>query len=277
MGVPFTATLHAAGAPAQPVAKEELTAVLRERRGLLWVDVTAPSPDEMDELTRVFSLHPLLAEDLLHARQRPKADVYEHSLLVVAYGAGLDHGRVVLHEVAMLVGRSDMLSVRHQPPQELVATRERLAAAPETTAPGSDYLLYLVLDELVDTYVAALHGFDEAIERIERMLLSERYERARLSAAFTLRRDLLELQGVVSPMPDLLEVVCRLDRQALGHDLDAELRDVRDHAIKASERLDRYDRLLQSSTDIISPASPPSSTTSCSRSRPGPPSSSRQR
>ncbi len=248
--MPISATYFRDGEHPQRVSVAGISEALGEHTGVLWVDVAEPTHDDVGLLARIFTLHPLAAEDLLRGHQRPKVDDYGDTLVAVAYGARVVEERLELSEVAMVAGRRHLVTVRHRPLHDLAAARRRLEAADGRRRDGPGFLLYAVLDELVDSYLPVLHRFGERIDQIEAVLLSERYERRRLAAAFALRRDMLALRGVAGPLDDMLDTICRRDRSIVARDLDAELRDVRDHVIRAVERLDRFDSLLQSSTNL---------------------------
>src|SRR5919201_3799867 len=140
--------------------------------------------------------------------------------------------------MAIVGSRGFVISVRHQPLQDLSRVEERVDSEPERVANGAGYVLYALLDELVDGYKPIVRSFEERVQDVERDLAAEAYDRRKVSAAYALKRDALELRLIVAPLDEVLDEICERDVEAIGRDLDAELRDVRDHVQRDRARLD---------------------------------------
>jgi magnesium transporter len=119
------------------------------------VDVTGGSDEEIDQMGEEFSIHPLALEDCHHQHQRPKVDQYQQRLLLVAYGteAAIEGEPTRLHELDIVTVENFLVTFHQVPPIDAPAVAKRIQAHPELAHHGAGFLLYVVLDELVDSFV----------------------------------------------------------------------------------------------------------------------------
>jgi magnesium transporter len=217
---------------------------------LLWVDACSPTDDELERIREEFSLHHLALEDARKHGQRPKLETYPTHAFVVAYG-----GR--LSEVDMFFGPGWLVTVRAdgedgQPwkPDGAVARFER--SGPEETTCG--YLLYVILDALVDEYFDRLEGLEDRIEDLEDAVFDAEQgnrldERSIQQELYSLRRTLLMFRRRVQPLREVVSGILRrevawVDDVALLH-----FQDVFDHVLRVTDQLDSERELLGNVVD----------------------------
>src|SRR4051794_38140761 len=143
-------------------------------RHVVWIGLHEPSAEMLIQVQAQFDLHPLAIEDAGKAHQRPKLEQYEAGLFIVARTAQLVDGRITFGETHLFVGKGYVVSVRHGASVSYRAVRQRCEACPTTLSHGADYILYAILDFIVDNYKPVLeiiHGEVEAIE--DRVLSAE--------------------------------------------------------------------------------------------------------
>ena len=143
-----------------------------------------------------FSLHHLAIEDAEHAHQRPKLEQYGEALFVVARTAQLEEGRVVFGETHVFIGKGYIVSVRHGASTSYAAVRQHWEACPSPLARGDDYILWAILDFIVDNYMPVLEAVHDEVEAIEDRSCANRCARA-IERLYMLRRDLLRLRNAV--------------------------------------------------------------------------------
>ncbi|RYH18518.1 MAG: magnesium transporter, partial [Alcaligenaceae bacterium] len=140
----------------------------------VWVALSDPSPQELDDLKDEFGLHELAVEDARHGHQRPKIEEYGNSLFVVMHlvepvTGGEDHGLNV-GEVDVFVGHNYVLSVRNRSKAGFLGVRERCEREPELMRNGAGFVLYALMDAVVDRYFPVLDALEVELENVERKI-----------------------------------------------------------------------------------------------------------
>ncbi len=222
---------------------------LRERQEFFWLDLHAPSAQELADLGDVLSLHPLVVEDLRESGQRPKLEDYGDYVLIVFYGARRDDtGRPGLVEVEFVVHGDFAVSVHSDRCTEL----GDLQAQFQSRAPSSEqFAVYRMLDSLTDTFFPVLSGIDDAIDSLENDVI-RRPTDEQLQRLFALKRDLVTMRKVVVPQRDIFiragdDIINLPGLEAGTRDY---FRDVYDHLIRISELIDSYRDVLTSAMDV---------------------------
>lgn len=246
---PVTRVLVLRGAETISDPPETLDA-LRGREGqVLWVDVLNPAPAVMADLARVFMLHPLAVEDALKRRQRPKAEEYDRCLFITTHAArARGTTDVALDEIDVFAGRGFVITT-HTAAPVLDEARRRLAQAPADLRSSDGYLLYVILDAVVDSYFPVLDTLDEYVERLEDTLFKQPTPKT-MDRLFAAKRSLLRLRRVASPQRDMMGLMLRHDPQIVGASLRAYFRDIYDHLLRITEQIDTHRDLLAGALDI---------------------------
>jgi magnesium transporter len=217
----------------------------RSRPGhVVWIGLHEPDMALLTSVQRQFQLHDLAIEDADHAHQRPKIEQYGDGLFIVARTAQLIDGRIAFGETHLFVGEGYLVSVRHGASTSYTAVRERCESCPRALARGEDYILYAILDFIVDNYSPVLETIHEEIEEIEDRVLANPITRTEVERLYMLRRDLLKLRNAIGP---LVEVCRRLEHDNLPMVRTAMqplFRDVTDHVRNIQERIDSMREVL---------------------------------
>jgi magnesium transporter len=224
----------------EPVPFEQISELLKDPQNFVWVDVVAPTAEEMAALEEEFSLHPLAVEDAVNAHQRPSVERYESSVFAVVYGASVAGDRVVLHELGTFVAPNFLITVRHEPAYDITRFRQRLRRdTEEMRTGGGAFAAYALLDEVVDGYFGVTGHLQDRIEEMEETLVwGDLGDREDLSAAYRVRRDVIYFRRVVAPMREVLNAIVRRDEELFDHQLDEYFRDLYDHVVRVYEELD---------------------------------------
>jgi magnesium transporter len=221
---------------------------LAARGEFFWLDVVGASDAELQHLGERFGWHPLAVEDTLHFGQRPKLDRYGDQMLLVFYGVHATGPDSHLIEVHVLVSGDWVVTVRRDACASLDALRARLA---EQDANSEQFVVYRILDVLTDTFFPALEQIDDAIDELEDAIVL-RPDDEQLQRLFHLKRGLVALRRVVTPMRDLaartIDEIAELPGLEPG--TRDYFRDVYDHLIRVSDMVDSYRDLLTSAMDV---------------------------
>lgn len=218
-----------------------LGAWLAESGGRLWIDVSSPAVEEMEEVGRRFGFHPLTIEDCLHGGQRPKLEEYDGYLFLVLHALPqtLEDPCVVeeFDEIYLYVSPHIFVTVHRKNVEMVSRFRERLRKEPVllTRAPG--FLLHLFADGVVDRFFPFLDRIEEEIDELEDQVLTSASP-ALLRRLFTLKRTLIHLRKSMSPLREVFNGLSRRDYALLDPKSALYFRDVYDHLIRATELVD---------------------------------------
>ncbi|WP_407549323.1 magnesium and cobalt transport protein CorA [Streptomyces sp. Pv4-95] len=213
---------------------------------LAWIGLHRPSSDELVTLASEFDLHPLAVEDALEAHQRPKLERYGDTLFVVLRAARYldDPEEVDFGELHLFVGRDFVITVRHGGAPDLSAVRRRMEEAPELLKRGPEAVLYAILDAVVDGYVPVVAGVQNDIDEIETEVFGGDPRVSR--RIYELSREVVEFQRATRPLNGILEsLTAGFEKYAIDAELRRYLRDVADHVLHTTERVDGFRQALQ--------------------------------
>jgi magnesium transporter len=194
-----------------------------------------------------FNLHPLAVEDASHGHQRPKVEEYGEALFVVMQLVEFIDGELKVGEVAVFAGPNYILSVRTGSKQNFLGVRERCEHEPHLLKQGSGYVLYALMDAVVDRYFPTLEVLQTELESIEERIFIPGATRLNIQRLYELKRQVVVMKHAVSP---LLQCVGKLHGgrvPAVCEKTQAYFRDVGDH-------LARIDAAIDSIRDTITTA-----------------------
>jgi magnesium transporter len=226
------------------IAIEEASSWRSKPGHVVWIGLHEPDMALLSSVQRQFELHDLAIEDADHAHQRPKIEQYGDALFIVARTAQLDGDSIAFGETHLFVGEGYLVSVRHGPSTSYAPVRERCESCPRALARGEDYILYAILDFIVDNYSPVLEAIHEEVEAMEEQVLASAMTRAQIERLYLLRRDLLRLRNAVGP---LVEVCRKLEHDNLPMvrpTMQPLFRDVTDHVRTVQEHIDSLREVL---------------------------------
>jgi magnesium transporter len=240
------------GRPMEEAELADLPALRADRHALIWVEVISPTADELAGLGREFGIHEVALEDLQPGeRQRPKVEHYpdQDQLLLVFYGAqvGTEDRPTRLWEVDLIAGGNYLITAHGGGPVDPRPFAHRVKARRELAAQGAGYLLYVALDELVDSFFPALDPIgDRLIEVEEAVLAGDTEVQGRILA---IRKELIEVRRVIGPMRDAMVVLLRRDLDLFSDEARRYLQDVYDHLIRLAESVEDYQEVIAGTLD----------------------------
>jgi magnesium transporter len=220
-----------------PVA--DISEHLTDPASVVWLDLCLPTSGDLAMVNTEFGLHELAVEDAVGESQRPKLDHYATHLFLSAYAVTLNPEGTKLDasEIAVFITDQALITVRKDDRFDITPVLARWDASPDLAQHGVAFLLYGLLDHLVDGHFTAVQQLDEAIEDLEDALFDER--RAQIQAvqrrSFQLRKNLVVLRRVVLPMREVLNSLLRRDLHTVGEAMTPYYQDVYDHVLRATE------------------------------------------
>ncbi len=167
----------------------------------VWVALKDPEPGELAAMKEEFDLHELAVEDAQHGHQRPKIEEYGDSLFVVMHTVELaPSDELKIGEIDTFVGKNYVLSVRNRSERGLADVRARCEREPELLRHGAGFVLYVIMDAVVDRYFPLLDALEDELELVEEKIFSGSSPRANIEALYALKQKLMALQHAVRPL-----------------------------------------------------------------------------
>lgn len=169
----------------------------------VWVALQDATPHELDELQKEFGLHPLAVEDARHGHQRPKVEEYGASLFVVLHlleSSGATEPLARLGELNVFVGQNYVVSVRNRSQRGFVDVRARCEREPTLLRNGPGFVLYALMDAVVDRYFPVIEAFEVELEKIEQQIFTQGSARASIRRLYELKQRLTVLKHAIAPL-----------------------------------------------------------------------------
>lgn len=203
-----------------------------------WLGLYEPTPGELGGIAKRFGLHPLAVEDALKANQLPKVEAYGDQLFLITRTANLDGDTIQPGETAFFIGPHFFVSVRHGSARTHTDVRARLETLPAKLAHGPDYVLYAVLDFIVDGYFPVVDAIEERMLSMEDSVMDTPLDAAEIRHLYSQRHEIIRFQRLVGMMK---EVAGRLatddDLPNIDQAVRPFFRDIWDHVQRAEYRL----------------------------------------
>jgi magnesium transporter len=241
MGGPMTRVyrkgiLEAEGFPVSDVSEH-----LVDPETIVWVDLSGPTKEELHELAAELGLHELAVEDALEPHQRPKLDRYATHLFLScnAVRVDVDAGRLNETEVDAFINERWLITVRENDLFPIDRVLERWDRSPDLAAYGVSFLLYGLLDVIVDGYFDTIQAFDEYYERVSDGIFADRpLDPAKQRHWFDMRRAMVRFHRLVVPMREAISSLMRREHSPIAEELYPYFQDVYDHILRVGESSD---------------------------------------
>ena len=240
----IAASVYAGGRCISDISIDEAGKWTKKPGHVVWIGLYEPSYELLARIEAQLDLHYLAIEDAGKAHQHPKIEQYGDALFIVARTAQIVQGQIAFGETHLFVGHGYVVSVRHGASTSYTAVRKRCEACPTTLSHGEDYILYAILDFIVDNYMPVLETTHREVEAIEGRVFEAPLPSMEVQRLYTLRRELLQLRNAVAPLAE----VCRRLEHAEVKPIDPEMqplfRDVSDHVSRVKEEVDALREVL---------------------------------
>jgi magnesium transporter len=222
------------------VDKRQISDYLKKPGCFVWVALADPTQEELAEMQEEFDLHELAVEDARHGHQRPKIEEYGDSLFVVLHTVEFTAiDEIKIGEVDIFVGRNYVLSVRSRTGRGFKEVRARAERDPELLKYGSGYVLYALMDAVVDRYFPVLDAIESELERVEEHLFQEGASpRENIEALYYVKQQLTALRHATGPAQEHTGKLFGGRVPFACHGLTEYFRDVYDHLARINQAID---------------------------------------
>ena len=216
----------------------QISDYLQQPDTVVWLDLCEPDQEDLAVVSQEFGLHPLAVEDAIQEHERPKLDRYQDHAFLTAYAVSLDRttGRLHKSELAAFITPRALITVRKDPTFDIQGVMERWDGSADLAGHGVGFLLWGLLDFIVDGHFATVQQLDEALEGLEDLLFDERPHSAEVQRrSFEVRKSLVVLRRLVLPMREVVNTLLRRDLGLVDAAMGPYFQDVYDHVLRATE------------------------------------------
>lgn len=238
------ASVYADGHRLTDIAVDEAGAWAKRPGHVVWIGLLEPSPELLARVQVQFGLHDLAIEDAGQPHQRPKLEQYGDCVFIVARTAHMLEGRISFGETHIFVGRGYIVSVRHGASTSYAPVRQRAESCPKVLSHGEDYILYALLDFIVDNYMPVLETMNTEVEAIEDQVFAGELTQIQVQRLYMLRRDLLRLRNAASALVDVCRRVQHVEVRPIEASMQPLFRDVTDHIRRVQDEIDALREVL---------------------------------
>jgi magnesium transporter len=214
---------------------------LRQAETVVWVDFCNPSKELLDELADELGLHDLAVEDALGPHQRPKLDRYATHSFLSSHAVRIerDNADLAVTEIDAFINSQYLITVRKDDGFSMTPVLERWDRSPDLLVHGVSFLLYGLLDVVIDSYFDTVQGFDDYYDDVsERLFADEPLSADEQRNWFRMRRALVRFHRLVVPMREAISGLMRREHSTLPDTLYPYYQDVYDHVLRVTESTD---------------------------------------
>ena len=208
----------------------------------VWVALYAPDAATLASMEEEFDLHPLAVEDAQHGHQRPKIEEYAGSLFAVLHMIELPNddptAELRVGEVDIFVGKNYVLSVRTGVEKGFQDVRTRCENEPEGLERGAGFVLYALMDAVVDRYFPIIHEIETQLDRIEEQIFANQTPRENIEQLYALKQRLTITKHAVSPLLDALSNLSGTRVPLACAGMQEYFRDISDHLLRLNQSIE---------------------------------------
>lgn len=225
----------------------------KESNRISWINIDGLRKADVEAVCAHYNIHPLIAEDILSMGQRPKMDEVEgvmYCLLNMLY-FNADKKSVEVEQISLVLGTDFVISFQEDASRDVFNPLRNKLRIPRSQIRqrSADYLLYSMLDMIVDNYFLVMEKLGEQIELVEEEVVRGSTKRS-LAKVNQLRKELIVLKRNIAPVRDLLSGIIRSESELLNDRTTKYFKDVYDHIIQAYDLSENYRDIVVSMQDL---------------------------
>ena len=234
------------------ITVNQLPELLKETNVVIWVDMEEPSLEDDQILLDVFHFHPLTVEDSRGTRHHPKIEEFPDYIYFIFHGVRADTSSERFNTIELdgFLGKNFIVTYHHEMFRSINTVKQRVRSSPVPCQRGATFLLYQILDQIVDFYMPVMEDFDEAINDLEDDIFSMKIKgNAVLEEILLLKRNVLRLRRISSKQQEILLRMSRGEFSMIEPQMLPFYRDIYDHLVRVTDLAENYRDLLSSTLD----------------------------
>jgi magnesium transporter len=232
------------------IGKQDIHGYLDRPGCFVWVALKDATPAELKEMQHQFDLPELAVEDASHGHQRPKLEENGDALFAALHTVEYSDAGFVTGEVHIFAGRNYVLSSRNRTREGFANVRERCEREPHLLALGSGFVLYALIDTVVDRYFPVLEALEGDFEELERRIFSESPGRGNIEQIYSLKQKLTALRHAAGPLQEVTSKLFGGRVPAICAGTQEYFRDVYDHLMRINQSIESLREMLTTAISV---------------------------
>ncbi|KXB04011.1 magnesium transporter [candidate division MSBL1 archaeon SCGC-AAA382A03] len=229
----------------------------KDKPTITWINVDGLHPPEIPEkIGNYFGLHPLILEDILNTDQRPKIEDFDEHLFVVLKMLYFDKEKDEVfseqfsEQISFILSSNFVISFQEKGSKVFENIRDRIKNSKgKIRKKGPDYLIYALIDAIVDSYFKILEKFGEKIEFLEEELVEDPNPET-LQTIHELKRELISLRKTIWPLREIIGGLSRGETPLIKESTEIYFKDIYDHTIQIIDTIETYREMVSSMLDV---------------------------
>lgn len=232
------------------IKPEDISEYVSRPECFVWVALREPGPGELAAMQHEFGLHELAVEDARMGHQRPKIEEYGNSLFTVLHMVEIVDGELRVGEVDIFAGPNYILTVRSRAERGFFEVRARCEREPELLRHGSGFVLYALMDAVVDRYFPVIDALETELEQLEERMFGGDSARANIEEMYALKQKLMVLKHAVGPLFEGVGKLYggRVPQVCVGS--QEYFRDVYDHLSRINQSIDALREMVTTALSV---------------------------
>lgn len=233
----------------EPLSPEQMREALKDEASLLWVDMQDIDDGDIDILTGVFNLHSLTIEDFIMANSRPKVENFNDYFFLIMFSMDSHdkaRSRIKTAELDFCLGKNFLVTAHNNHITTLEANKDRIRKQSPTIKNGGGFLLYSIIDSLVDSYFPIIDDFDDMVDDMTDELFQDPSNDT-LKKIFGLKNEIMYLRRTIGPQADIMSVISRGDFPHISQTNTVYFRNIYDNLVRLND-------IVGTSRDIVTGA-----------------------
>lgn len=238
----------------EPLAVENIASSLKDKRCVIWIDIYAPSKEDVDFLGKTFGFHKVALDDCITDDHRSKIEDYDSYFFMAIHAFESEVNLQNTYELNVFVGQNFIVTVHRDKLMCIQRARDKIIQR-ESLKKGPDYALHVILDFIIDNYFKIIESVDFRLDVLETQLFSNPDQKI-LASMFTLKKDILHLRKTIYPQREIYNTLVRGDFKQIKPQTFPYIKDAYNEVIRLIDVLevhrDMISTLLESYLSIVS-------------------------
>jgi magnesium transporter len=243
-------TVYRKGIKLDDIRIDDISEALEEDDTFVWLGLFEPDEELMHLVQDEFDLHDLAVEDAQKAHQRPKIEEYGDTLFVVLHTVSLADQAIHFGETHVFVGPRFVITIRHGKSNGYRAVRERAESVPARLATGPGYVLYTLIDFIVDHYQPCMDTLQARFRQVEKELFLPNPDSDNLEEFYNLKNELLSVHAAAAPLTDICNELLRFHSDIIPKENRIYYRDILDHVARVTQTADRMGEMINAAMQV---------------------------
>ena len=243
-------SVYRKGIKLEDIPIDDISEALEEDDTFIWLGLVEPDRELMQHVQAEFDLHDLAVEDAQNAHQRPKIEEYGETLFVALHTVSLAGETIHFGETHVFVGPRFVITVRHGKSSGYASVRQHTESMPARLATGPGYVLYSIIDFIVDHYQPCMDTLQHRFRQVEKDLFLPTPASDNLEEFYNLKNELLSVHAAAAPLTDICTQLLRFHSDIIPNENRIYYRDILDHVERITSTADRVGQMIDTAMQV---------------------------